>query len=259
VNERRVLLGIASAGSPTQPFLDALATLRLPPGVAPLERSIAVGNFIPAQRELIMSEAIERGFDYLFFVDDDIVLPADALTRLLETAEADPGTAVVGGLYYSRDSVRPIVVADWHGDDTATAHIPAFTSSSAAVVDGVGFGCALLRVAAARPLAPPYFPVHIYIERSARRVRQCDEDYRYCERVRTAGWRVRLDARVRCGHYDRASDTAAPARWESDGETAHPRMIVAREGGAALVPLDPSAPTIVEHHVAADVVYISVD
>jgi hypothetical protein len=259
MNELRVLLGVASAGSPTRPFLDALAQLRLPAGVAKLERSVAIGNFIPAQRELIMGEAIERDFDYLFFVDDDIVLPPDALNRLIETAEADPATAVVGGLYYSRDSVRPIVVADWHGDDTASAHIPAFTSSSAAVVDGVGFGCALLRVGAARPLAPPYFPVHIFIERSTRRVRQCDEDYRYCERMRAAGHHVRLDARVRCEHYDRASDTAAPQRWESDAETGHPRMIVARDGGAALVPLDPTAPTIVEHHLAADVVYISVD
>jgi hypothetical protein len=255
----RIVLGIASGGSPTKPFLDALAALELPDGVEPLTRSIATGNFIPAQRELIMDDALARDADYLFFVDDDIVLPPQALVHLLETAEADPQTAVVGGLYYSRDSVRPIVVANWRSGDTATAHVPAFTSTSTNPVDGIGFGCALLRVAAARALTPPYFPVHIYIERAARRVRQCDEDYLYCERVRAAGFAVRLDARVRCGHYDRVAGVAAPVAWEPDDVTGRARMIVAADGVARLVPLDESGPTIVETHVPANVVYVAVD
>ena len=83
MTERRVLLGIASGGSPTKPFLDSLAQLKLPDNVAPLKRSIAVGNFIPAQRELIMNDAVAEAFDYLFFVDDDIQLPERALEMLV--------------------------------------------------------------------------------------------------------------------------------------------------------------------------------
>jgi hypothetical protein len=255
----RVLLGIASAGSPTKPFLDALAALRLPPEVAALQRSVAVGNFIPAQRELIAEDALDGNFDYLFFLDDDMVFPSDALSLMLETAEADPQTAVVGALYYSRDSARPMVVSNWNGDDTTTAWIPPFTAHSTDRVDGIGFGCALLRVSALTTLKPPYFPSHVYIERAARRVRQCDEDYRYCERIRAAGLAVRLDARVRCQHYDRDHDAAAPVRWESDEETNQARMIVAQDGGTRLVPLDTSVPCAKETHAAADVVYISVE
>jgi hypothetical protein len=255
----RVLLGVASAGQPTAPFLQSLATLALPARVETLQRSVAVGNFIPAQRELIMEDALAQNFDFLFFVDDDIVLPSNALELLLQTAEADPNAAVVGGLYYSRDSSRPIAVADWSSNDTSSAHIPGFTTQTAAEVAGVGFGCALLRVAAARTFTAPYFPAHIYIERHAHRVRQCDEDYLYCERVRKAGFTVRLDARVRCNHYDRASDSSAPVRWEDDAETALPRMIVAEDGGTCIVPFDPSAPRVAEAHARADVVYITVD
>jgi GT2 family glycosyltransferase len=204
-----------------------------------------------------MHDALEGMFDYLFFVDDDVVLPARALELLMETAEADPLTAVVGGLYYSRDSVRPIAVADWDSSDTSTAHIPAFTSTSTDVVAGIGFGCALLRVAAARKLTAPYFPAHVYIERGARRARLCDEDYLYCERVRQAGNVVRLDARVRCEHYDRASNSAAPIAWESDAVTSAPRMIV-DDGVAHLVPLDDTVPRIAEEHVRAELTYITV-
>jgi hypothetical protein len=259
MNELRVILGVASGGTPTAPFIQGLAKLRLPKNVAPLQRSFAFGNFVPAQRELIMNDAVDDAFDYLFFVDDDVVLPEHALEMLVATAEADPHAAVVGGLYYSRDSARPVTVADWNSGDTSAAHIPAFTSTSTDVVDGVGFGCALLRVSAAQALTAPYFPAHVYTERSARLVRICDEDYLYCERVRKAGHVVRLDARVRCQHYDRVSDTSAPLTWESDDATSVPRMIVIENGAVKLVPLDPSTPRIVERHVPADVTYITVD
>jgi hypothetical protein len=259
VSQTRILLGVASSGHPTEPFLAGLRGLKLPANVAPLQRSVAVGNYVPAQRELIMGDAIDEMFDYLFFVDDDIALPERALEFLLQTAEADPRIGVVGGLYYSRDSVRPVTVADWNSDDTSSAHIPAFSSTDAVLVDGIGFGCALLRVAVARELQAPYFPAHIYIERAARRARLCDEDYLYCERVRKAGYTVRLDGRVRCRHYDRESDTAAPLIWEDDRVTSEPRMIVQENGTMRLVPFDPSVPRVTEGHTAADLTYITVD
>jgi len=255
----RVLLGVASAGQPTKPFLDALGALRLPASVPSIERSVALGNFIPAQRELIALDAIDGGYDYLFFVDDDIVFPADALSLLIETAESDPTTAVVGALYYSRDSIRPMAVADWHSEDTTSAAVPAFNGNSADIVDGIGFGCALLRVSTLRQLTRPYFPAHVYIERATRTVRQCDEDYLYCERVRKAGWKVRLDARARCTHYDRGSDSVAPMRWEPDSETDHVRMLVSENGAPKLVPFNGSVPQAHEVHIPADVVYINVD
>ena len=254
-----IILGVASAGSPTQPFLDSLAKLKLPESVAQLERSVVIGNYIPAQRDVIMTDALSGNFDYLFFVDDDIILPADALASLIAVAEADPQTAVVGGLYYSRDSVRPIAVADWNSTDTSTAHIPPFSTTSTDIVDGIGFGCALLRIDAARRLTAPYFPAHVYIETAARRVRQCDEDYLYCERVRQAGFNVRLDARVRCEHYDRGSDSISPVRWEADADTDFARMIVMENGTTKLVALNEDVPRIVERHSAATLTYISVD
>jgi hypothetical protein len=255
----RVLLGIATAGAPTKAFLESLAALRLPREVETLERSIAMGNFTPAQRELIAQDAVEGNYDYLLFLDDDIVFPPTTLASLVQTIERDPATAAVGGLYYSRDSIRPMAVIDWDGGDTTTAAIPAFSATSTDPVDGIGFGCALLRVSALRALTQPYFPAHVFIDRRARQVRLCDEDYRYCERLRAAGHVVRLDARVRCTHYDRESDTVAPIVWENDEETNQRRMFVVEQGRQRLVPFDPSVPRAPEAHVAADIVYMTVD
>jgi hypothetical protein len=255
----RIILGVATAGAPTRPFLDALAALRLPQSVETLERSIVSGNFVPAQRELIAQDAIEGNFDFLFFLDDDMVFPPNTLSSLIETMQRDPQTAVVGALYYSRDSIRPMAVANWNSDDTTSAAIPAFRADSTDVVDGIGFGCALLRVSALRALEPPYFPVHIYMERSTRTVRLCDEDYLYCERIRKAGGIVRLDARVRCTHYDRSSDSVAPLLWENDAETDRHRMLVREGTTQRLVPFDDRVPQAREVHLPADVVYLIVD
>ncbi len=197
---------------------------------------------------MIAREAVQRGCDVLVMIDDDIAAPPDALVRLIGALESDPRAAVVGALYYSRDGARPMVVARWSSHDTSSAAIPPFRSGATAPVDGVGFGCVAIRVAALRALEPPYFGIHLYVDRAARSVRQCDEDYLFCERVRQAGYAVLVDAGVRAPHYDRASGRFAPESWESDDQTDRWRMIVRAGEGTALVPFDDRLPRVEERH-----------
>ena len=114
-----------------------------------------------------------------------------------------------------------------------------------------------VRVAAARSLERPFFPAHVYVERTDGRVRVCDEDYLFCARLRQAGHRVVLHPGVRCGHYDRGSDAVAPASWEPPDRTNR-RRVLARSGETfALLPLEEAPPAAAaERRVQADVVYI---
>ena len=238
----KLLIGIPTGGQPTRPFLDALAQLELPAYVTDAERLVWSGNFVAVQREMIARAACDQGADLLAMIDDDIVAPPDALVRLAEALDEDPGAAIAGALYYSRDGARPMAVARWRSSDTTTAAIPAYRGDRVAHVDGVGFGCVVIRVAALRMLSAPYFATQVYVDPQRRVVRQCDEDYLLCERMREGGWRVLLHAGVRVGHYDRASGTTAPAQWESDAETDRLRMIVSEDGRTRLVPFDDSVP-----------------
>jgi len=237
-----LLIGIPTCGQPTRPFLDALSALMLPPSVTNADRLVWTGNFVAVQREMIVRDAVQRGADLLVMIDDDIVLPADALTLLVGAFEADPQAAVAGALYYSRDSARPMAVSRWSSADTTSAAIPAYAAGRVVEVHGVGFGCVLVRVAALRTLT-----AHAYVDPQTRSVRQCDEDYLLCEPLRTAGWHVLLHAGVRAGHYDRGSDTMAPAAWESDAATDRLRMIVRQDGVTKLVPFDDAVPRAREH------------
>lgn len=252
----KILLGIPTANSMTKPFLEGLATLVLPTECTLFDRIVYFGNYVPAQREMILREAIERQFDYLLMIDDDVVVPPHAIEALVTIARNDEQTAVVGGLYYSRDGLKPMVVEDWHSSSTSTAAIPAFTESSANPVSGVGFGCVLIDIAKARTLEKPFFSPQIFIERGAHRVRLCNEDYRFCERMTQAGYLVRLAAGVRCGHYERSTDTVLPRTWEPNEFTSVRRMIVSEDGIEKLVPFNARVAIAPERHEAATVEYL---
>jgi len=255
----RLLLGLPSAGSMTAPFLESLAKLQLPATCSQFDRYVVTGNFIPAQRELIFEEALGKQFDVLAMIDDDIVFPPDALVRLMKTLEDDPKTALVGALYYSRDGLRPMAVDRWTGEDTTTALVPAFDDSTAGIVDGVGFGCVAVRLSALAQLERPLLSAHIIIQRTQRLVRITDEDYLFCERLRRAGWTIRLHGGVRCRHYDRVSKRAFPEKWEDPATTSRRRMYVRTPEGEALIEPDDSLPAGREDHTPAVFDYVRVD
>ncbi|MBV8151813.1 MAG: glycosyltransferase [Candidatus Eremiobacteraeota bacterium] len=254
----RLFLGLPSAGSPAPPFLESLARLRLPAGCTDVERYVVTGNFIPGQRELIATEALQRGYDVIVMIDDDIVVAADALEQLTGVLAQEPRTAVAGALYYSRDGLRPMAVADWDSRDTTAAVIPAFTDAPV-TVEGVGFGCVAIRAAALAALDRPLFSAHIVIERLVRRVRIADEDYVLCERLRGAGFEIRLHAGVRCGHYDRQSGVVYPRAWEDPAATAVRRMYVRTPDGETLVPAQDEIPRAREEHQRVSFDYVSIE
>ena len=254
----RLLLGLPTAGSPTAPFLKSLAALALPQDCIDFDRCVVGGNFIPAQRELLFEEALARNFDVLAMIDDDIEFPPDALARMISVLDEDPITALVGALYYSRDGLRPMAVDNWSGMDTTAAFIPAF-DTSAVIVDGVGFGCVVVRLSAVAQLQLPLLSAHIFVQREARRVWVADEDYLFCERLRQNGHRVRLHAGVRCRHFDRKTEQFSPSAWEDSGITSQARMFVQTPEGEALIPADERLPRGRERHRAVTFDYLSVE
>jgi len=253
----KLVLGIPSAGAPAPPFLESLAQIDLPSSLTALERVLITGNFIPAQRDLIVERALERNADVLVMCDDDMVLPTNALVDLCAALDTHPRAALAGALYYSRDGFRPMVVDHWDQNDTRTAVIPAFECEPVAV-DGVGFGCVALRMSAVRDLVPPYFPAHVFVERGAGRVRMCDEDYLFCMRLRRAHHDVLLHPNVRCGHYDRTSKTVVPQQWEPPEVTRYERMAALVDGRLTVVRAQQAANSTPETHVRASVDYIIV-
>ncbi|MDQ6930895.1 MAG: glycosyltransferase [Candidatus Eremiobacteraeota bacterium] len=254
----KLVLGIPTAGHPAAPFVESLKGLTLPPQITAIENKTVTGNFVPAQRELLVEFALARHADFLLMADDDMVVPPDAIARLLEPF-SDPATGLTGALYYSRDGSRPMAVAGWDPNDTTGAAIPAFDKTPTSV-DGVGFGLVMIRVSALAEMAAPFFPVQIYIERAMARVRVCNEDYLFCKRLRDAGWNVLLHPGVRCGHFDRDSGKTHPLVWETSVQTNSERMMVRKpDGSVGMQSFDGNVGRSVEAHKTAALEYLFVD
>ncbi len=255
----RLAIGIPTMGEPAPRFLESLRDLTLPADCTAIDTYVITGNFPPAQREMLLRRAIRLQADVLVMLDDDMIVPADALVRLTAALAERPRCAVAGGLYYTRDGIRPVAAARWSSGDTTRATIPAFTDG-VVDVDGTGFGCVALRVSAAQLLEPPYFSAQIYIEEGLSRVRLANEDFLFCERVRAKGFDVVLDAGVRCRHLDRATDVAYPLEWEAAAETGRERMLVVDPGPRyRLVAADESIARIAERHETVTLDYLFVD
>jgi GT2 family glycosyltransferase len=251
------MIGLPTAGAPTVPFTDSLARLALPPGVDAFERAIVTGNYIPAERDLLLERALAWSADVCVMCDDDMVLPPNALVGLLEALDRTPSAGIAGALYYSRDGLRPMVVEGWDPSNVAGGWIPAFGASEPVAVDGVGFGCVAIRLDAVRQFERPFFAAQVLVEAQSGRVRICNEDYLFCDRVRRAGWRVLLHPGVRCGHFDRASGRTAPDIPEPATLT-NVRRVLARTGERYhLAPLETAiAAPAPERRVRADLVYL---
>lgn len=256
----RFFLGIPSAGAPAQPFVDSLAHLHLPSATEAFERGIVTGNFVPAQRDVLVDRALRWNADVVAMCDDDMIVPPDAFAKLCDLLRSDARIALAGALYYSRDGLRPMVVDGWDAADTTQGWIPAFDDRTPVDVAGVGFGCVAIRASALSDWARPVFATQIYVEHNAGRVRVCNEDYIFCARLRAAGHRVVLHPGVRCAHYDRTKGRAFPERWE-DPQASNRKRVLARFGERyALVPLEDAPETVArERRLAAEVTYIESD
>lgn len=255
----KLVIGIPTGGRPAEPFLKSLRGLELPPSVTAVENKTATGNFVPAQRELLAQFALQRGAEFLLMVDDDMVIPSDAVGKLLEPF-GDPRVGIVGALCYSRDGIRPMAVDAWDAGDTTGAAIPAFDDRTPTAVDGIGFGLAVVRTAAFAQMSRPYFPAQIFIENATSRVRVCNEDFLFCKRLRETGWSVMLHPGVRCGHYDRESGQTFPLEWEKPTDTNYRRMMVRNpDGSIGKRPFDSALGRATERHERADIEYIQVE
>lgn len=144
-------------------------------------------------RNVIAQEAIDHGFDYVFMVDSDIILPSDALVKLLRD---DPD--VVLGCYPQKNNKDGLVEIFKNGNkdyvnrymydelDALDGHVD---------VKGGGFGCALIRCAIFNHIQRPWFKYVEYLDGSL-----LSEDNYFCGLARDTGFKVQMDPEVRCGH-----------------------------------------------------------
>ena len=159
-------------------------------------------------RNKIAQMALDKGVEYALMVDNDVVLPKDALANLL-----DEPKEVCLGFYAHRDSDniyrgRTCVCkfSDANGAEYFNHPLESeYTAEELATsrrngeykirIHGGGMGCALIKTSVFRRVSYPWYDWVNYKNRA-----MLSEDLYFCEQCKKMGIMIYTDSRVNCGH-----------------------------------------------------------
>lgn len=178
-----------------------------------------VGEAYTEAVNMVLNNPELSTWKYFCAVEDDMILPPDALIRLYESIEAGPFDAV-GGIYWTKgDYNMPQIYGDPEKFrnsgvlDFAPLDPRPYLAQGQSVVEcnGTAMGCTLYRVQMFKDMVKAYGPNIKFFETVNDLTPdgpQCfTQDLKFASMAKKIGKRFAIDFRVRCGHLDIYTDT----------------------------------------------------
>lgn len=159
--------------------------------------AVSLGSVIADKRNKICKQALERGDDYVFFVDSDVQFPPDTLTKLIELDKD-----VVGALYFrTYHPYEPNLTEKVkHKGQTLLLVPKKWNREKAFKCWSVGTGTMLIKTSVLRALQPTlgnewfrFAPIEGI---------PAGEDVFFCNEVGKAGFEVWCDPTIKTTHWD---------------------------------------------------------
>lgn len=162
---------------------------------------VVEGQPVADARNQIAKYAVEVDAKYLFFLGDDVEVPAYTLKQLIHRMEQDPTLAVVGGVYCSKcEPSAPLVFIgngqgsfwDWKIGDYFE-------------VTGMGMDCTLIRVSALKDIPEPWFKTvdeDGFLDGKNSAESWTEDLYFFNKLIKLEQWKVYCDAQIICKHWD---------------------------------------------------------
>jgi hypothetical protein len=191
-----------------------------------------------------------KQFSHILFVDDDVLLPPDAVIRLAETA-SEPGRDIVCGPYASIKFTTPrhahlyVTIVP---KGTLGAQVPEWLYD---YPDGVvevaagGTGCMLIGRHVFEAIPFPWFRWPEKYDPEAGAVLSVSDDMDFCAAAGAKGFRLWADGRARCGHQklvDIKTLLDGSLQWkngrgDADGDDGYGSHVGALKAVAKLTPV----------------------
>lgn len=197
---RQVLCAILHVDTTTIAWSMGFRNLRIPGEVIGL-----AGMPFDHARNSACRICLDNGFDWLFFLDSDVIPPSDAVYRLM--AHQYP---VISGMYCRRSPPHgvPVMIKNgqWH---------QRFTPGEVVDVDLVGAGCLLIHRSVLERLPPSdaprgkhWFDWRVDMQGLVPQGEALSEDFTFCVNVkRHLGITTKVDTSIACRHVGLAQAT----------------------------------------------------
>jgi hypothetical protein len=155
-------------------------------------------------RNVACKEVVDKGYEWLFFLDSDVVPPRDTLIRLINHRRP-----VISGVYCRRSPPASIPVAIKGGQWVNTP-----PNSGVIEVDLVGAGCLLIHRSVLEQLPPlderrgkKWFDWRVDMAHSLPPGEALSEDFAFCLQCKKHGIPILLDTNIQCKHVGYAQST----------------------------------------------------
>lgn len=169
-------------------FAQSLATLDK---VGECQVSFIMNSLIYDARNKFCQQAIEGEFDYIFWLDSDMVFPSYVLQQFMQD-----GKDIVAGLYFRRNyPFTPVAFSELRREDGILRMKDLEEwPNELFEVDGVGFGCVLMKTDCLFDIAGKEGGVWFTPTQDA------GEDAAFCLRAKEHGYEIWIDPAVKLGH-----------------------------------------------------------
>jgi hypothetical protein len=181
----KVLLCIPYTG-----YIPAQAAYSLPPMACYSRKHGIEVDMLPiglslvyVAREQAVEACLQSDYDALLFVDSDMVVPMDLLTRLV-----DANKDIISALAFRR--VPPYEPCIFKKCDRGDMQFWLDYPKGLIEIQGVGMACTLIKRKVLETVQKPYFFPEPNI----------GEDLSFCIRAREAGFKIFCDTNMVCGH-----------------------------------------------------------
>lgn len=151
-------------------------------------------GYIDDMRNTVANQAVDGGYDYIFWMDSDMTFPGDCLARLLAYCERDGYEAACGLYTFKSNGFIPHLYPVLHEATGKFGRPKNFPLTQPFKVEGAGFGCLLMKTSVFKRVQRPYFTIKIEDGRMVQ-----GEDLVFC---RNAKMNMILDPNIRCGHME---------------------------------------------------------
>ena len=173
-----------------------------------ITNALVHNTLIHSARNQIAVSAVEKEFDYLFFIDSDCVIPEDTLERLVEHDKD-----IVAGMYFGKVIPFPPIIYE-KTDKDMYRHIMDYPENQLIEVDAVGMGCCLIKTEVLKHFVcdreMQYEDGHKEIKKVSYAFEPMPapdsdqfamgEDVAFCKRVQDAGYKIYVDTGLQCAH-----------------------------------------------------------
>ena len=212
----KILIAIPCMDQVPAPFAQSLAMIQK------TEDNVAcafqMGSLIYTSRNNLSLQAMKTEFDYMLWLDSDMVFQQDLLIRMKQTMD-EKGLDFLTGLYFRR--VPPFTPVLFDQLDIAEDGSCTWTDwkdvpEGLFKIGGCGFGCVLIKT-------DVLFDVQAKFGELFNPIANMGEDLSFCWRARQCGYDIWCDPSLVCGHV---GYTVINDKFYESYRSVHPEMEV---------------------------------